>query len=891
MLLSDEPARAQDTDHDAPSTGNRLVAVAGALLVGVAGALAGVVMGSSSAASVCGPGGQVLDLRDGPVVCTHTDEAPPGVVVTEHVSTAELKEREGAADAAYQAAEELGVPGYYASNATSPAVPCDGDGTSGYRVQAMYVVEAGRTNRFSALQSSFKLWAAGVDDVVNRSAALTGGVRHLRYVTEPDGSGGCTAKVLNVTVPAGSMSSFQATINAVQALGYTSPARKYAMWTDDTTLCGVATTYPYDTDGQGNPNNGSYVQYARIDSGCWGFGNGGNAHSTEAHEIVHMLGSVMPTAPHATSNGHCWDESDTMCYADGGGKAMVQVCDPSQEYLLDCRSDDYFSTYPAAGSWLDTHWNAADSQFLIGGGDGSNSGTTGSPTVLGATLAVNNPAIPGLPTQAEVSPLLPSGRTLTSVAWRSARSDCAFTQPTELVTDVVCNATSATATTVTATLTDSSGATKSVTSPLTFTTASPRDVTLGLAVDSQDAADSATATVCTATPFPVALTAVDTATGVPVKGLTLSATKQADGTTTAASVGAKASDATGTSLLTASVTTGTTLSARSTAVGAWRAGSAVSMKALPAKCAVSLTVDATPTTLYYGDKVTASGALTRGAGGTTIPVSGASVTLKVVKPGGTSVALGTARTAADGTFSGAFKATASGQVVASVAGTTGFTAATADGPTLTVQVPETDLAASVDKLDVGYGDAVTATGTLRRDAGGTVTPLASATVTLTVTVPGRTPVTVGSGRTLADGSFTVKGALRASGTLRLVYAGVTGQPGASVELGQATAGTWTTAVSLSSSASSVTLGTTITLSGSVSKSYDGTTRPAGALKVKVWSTPTGGTPVLVGTATSTTAGTWSLRVTPRSSGSWKAVVPTVAGYAGSESRSLSVRRR
>ena len=59
-----------------------------------------------------------------------------------------------------------------------------------------------------------------------------------------------------------------------------------------------------------------------------------------------------------------------MCYADGGGHAMVQVCPSAQEYLLDCNTDDYFSTFPDPGSYLDGHWNSADSRFLVGGGDG-----------------------------------------------------------------------------------------------------------------------------------------------------------------------------------------------------------------------------------------------------------------------------------------------------------------------------------------------------------------------------------------------------------------------------------------------------------------------------------------------------------------------------------------
>src|SRR3954452_20518123 len=45
------------------------------------------------------------------VACVHSDEAPPGVDVTQHVATAELRERPGAGPAAYEAAEDLGVPG------------------------------------------------------------------------------------------------------------------------------------------------------------------------------------------------------------------------------------------------------------------------------------------------------------------------------------------------------------------------------------------------------------------------------------------------------------------------------------------------------------------------------------------------------------------------------------------------------------------------------------------------------------------------------------------------------------------------------------------------------------------------------------------------------------
>lgn len=822
-----------------------------------------------------------------PGACAHEDVAPPGVDPHEHVSTAELQDRVGAGAQAYEAAQELGVAAPQNVAVSSPSVPCDGDGTSGYRVQAMYVVEAGSTNRYSALQSSFQLWAAGVDDVINRSAALTGGVRHVRFVTEP-GGGGCVAKVLNVTVPNGSMTSFNATISAVQALGYTSPARKYLMWTDATTLCGVATMYGGDTETQANPNNGSYAQYARIDSGCWGFGDGTSQHSVEAHELLHTLGGVQNTAPHSTSAGHCWDESDTMCYADGGNHAMVQICPSNREYFYDCSNDDYFSTYPDPGSYLDGHWNAADSRFLIGGGDGTGGGTLGSPTTLGATIAVNNPAVPGLATQASVAPALPTGRTLTSVKWTSARSDCTFSTPTEVQTDVTCNATTTTSTSVTATLVDSTGATKTVTSPLTFASGSARPVTVSLGAAGQQPADGGTAAVCTGAGFPLKATVLDTASGQPVKGLTTSFTKQTATMTAPATAGTALSTAVGTATTTQAATVSTTYKARTTAVTTYAAGGPATVVAAPATCATSLTATADKTGIYYGDPVTVSGQLTATAAGTAVPASGVSLAVRLTKPGGTVVSLTTVRTAADGSYAAIVKPTASGTLSVALSASAGYAGATASAGSVTVTLPDTAITGAVDRTDVGYGDKVRVTGTLARVAGGTTTPLASKTVGIYVTPAGGTAVMIGSATTTASGTFAASPALRATGTLSVRFAGVTGQPAASQVVGPVTAGTWTTAVTSTASASTVAAGGSVALSGSVTKTYAGTTAPAGGVRVSVYFQTGTATPVLVTSATTTTSGTYSVRVYPKASGTWTVKVNAVTGYAASAAAALTV---
>jgi hypothetical protein len=869
------------------SAGARLLVAAAVLAaIPVVSPLLSPVL-SLTSPPACGPGGHALVELDGPLVCAHTDAPPPGVDVTEHVSTAELRERDGAGLAAYRAAEDLGVPMSAATNATSPTVPCDGDGTSGYRIQAMYVVEAGRTNRFASLLPSFQLWAAGTTDVINRSAALTGGVRDLRFVTEA-GSGGCQAKVLNVTVPAGSTASFSATISAVQALGYTAPNRKYLMWTDATSLCGIASLYPNDGPSQGNPNNGSYAQYARVDSGCWGFGNGSGEHSVEAHEIVHTLGAVNRSAPHSTASGHCWDESDTMCYYDGG-HAMVQVCPAEREYLLDCSSDDYFSTFPDPGSYLDSHWNAADSRFLIGGGDGSGGGAAGTPTVLGATLAVNNPAVPGLTTQVQVDPVLPDGRTVRSISWKSARTDCTFSDPTAAQSLVGCPATVTTATTVTATVVDSTGAIKTVTSPLTFATGGARTLTLGTSVDGQ----TGTASVCTAAKFPVRAQVVDAATGLPVRGLPVTITSRAS-TATTPTTSVATSTAGGEAVQTRTTTLTTAYAARTTAGAVYAAATSGTVTAVPQRCAVDLQAGADVTTVYDGDPVVVSGRLTRQVAGSAVAVVGVSLPVQVRWTEGTvarSLALGSLVTGADGRFSGVLKPRHGGALSVGVVASTSWPATSAALGDLTVLVPDTDLTAAVDRTDVGYGGSVVVSGRLTKTSGalttGAVTSgVAGSTVSIKLTPTGSSAVSVlASARTATDGTWSATVPLRTAGTLSAVFAGATGLPADSVGLGAVTVGTWTPAVTVASTRTT----TVVTLTGTVTRTYAGATSAAPSVPVKVYATPAGGsTPVLVATVSTGANGTWVARVTPRVATGYTAQVVRVVGYADASSPRLDV---
>jgi hypothetical protein len=417
------------------------------------------------------PEGYIAGKHPGdPVACTHPDDPPPGVDVHAPVATAVLAARGGASVGAVAAANAAGVPSASALAVGSNLV-CDGDGVSGNRVQAMYVVEAGKPNRYAAMLASFKLWAAGVDGVFNRSAALTGGVRHLRFVTEGTAPQ-CTAEVENVTVPAGSLANLTTELAAVQALGYTDQHRKYLMWTDANVYCGIATLYVDPRPTQDNFNNGYAASFSRVDTGCWGFGAGSaEGHSVEAHELTHNLGAVQPGAPHATVLGHCTDGSDVMCYPDnpdGVTPVTQKVCPTYLDELLDCNGDDYYSTMPAVDSYLSSHWNNTSSQFLIGGGDGvSSSGSVGT---LRAAVTVNSPAIPGLPTQVSVAVTEPAGDTH-STTWASDGTGCAVAPNVNGADQGLLTCDAATATQVSATVNDTTtGATAIASAEVLFTT-------------------------------------------------------------------------------------------------------------------------------------------------------------------------------------------------------------------------------------------------------------------------------------------------------------------------------------------------------------------------------------------------------------------------------------
>ncbi len=239
-------------------------------------------------------------------------------------------------------------------------ITCDGDGVSGKRVQLVYVHGDAQTDRYATLLPTFQQFSAQIDaDFVEASTRLTlaGGIRHVRYVHDAT----CHATVADVTIAQASMTDENAVATAIAAQGYNRTDRKYLVWWEANT-CGLSFGNPGSDSPSADNGTNSGPNYSMVGAqGCFSW-------ETSAHELLHSLGAVQPSAPHATAYGHCWDDEDIMCYDDGGipaGHTLTKVCAGAPVNQIDCNEDDYFNPAPAPGSYLATHWNVANSQFLI----------------------------------------------------------------------------------------------------------------------------------------------------------------------------------------------------------------------------------------------------------------------------------------------------------------------------------------------------------------------------------------------------------------------------------------------------------------------------------------------------------------------------------------------
>lgn len=256
----------------------------------------------------------------------------------------------GAVDAASGArASDTG-----ASGPTSRAL-CLDDGKSGPRVQMVYVYKPGH-NRLAELLPAFRRLASEMDTIVDQSARKTGGSLRIRFVTND----ACQVDIAALSVPRSEINSFGQVNEALRRAGHDALNRKYLILGDTNAYCGIATFQRAD-DANTRVHDVS-SGYARVDVPCWDAG-------TLIHELSHTLGAVQYSAPHTSRGAHCIDEWDVMCYRDEPYRPTMQILckDGSQDFRLDCGDDDYFAAEPAPGSYLDRHWNMADSVYFADG--------------------------------------------------------------------------------------------------------------------------------------------------------------------------------------------------------------------------------------------------------------------------------------------------------------------------------------------------------------------------------------------------------------------------------------------------------------------------------------------------------------------------------------------
>lgn len=238
----------------------------------------------------------------------------------------------------------------------------------GKRVQAVYASIEGQPSRYGSMASGIRKTMALIDARFDDSAKKTGGHRSVRWVVNYD----CTSSIQAVTISVAALTEegqYHTKFRSdLASQGYSDPNRKYLVWIDpgalDAGCSGWADVNYDDRPTLNNRNNAGdypYPFYATATL-CSAYPTPEQTEGLAAHELMHSLGAVQKSAPHSDGWGHCTDGYDTLCHNYSYPCTNLQV----DVRLFDCGNDDYFyAGKPPGGNYLATHWNTADSSFLI----------------------------------------------------------------------------------------------------------------------------------------------------------------------------------------------------------------------------------------------------------------------------------------------------------------------------------------------------------------------------------------------------------------------------------------------------------------------------------------------------------------------------------------------
>ncbi len=328
---------------------------------------------------------------------------------------------------------------------------------------------------------------------------------------------------------------------------------------------------------------------------------------------------------------------------------------------------------------------------------------------------------------------------------------------------------------------------------------------------------------------------------------------------------------------TAAGTTSVTVSLTDTQAITKSATLAIAFTPAPASRAITVTVTApgqtgTTQTACLAAATPMLATVTDAATGA--PVYGVSLSLTRQVATGVVTTVSSGATASDGTawLSVAVPATATLTARTVTAGA--FTAGTSSPITITPVVCTVNAAAAQNVGAVYYGDPVTVTVSLTRDAGGVAVPLAGATAQINETVNGRVAV-LAQQVTGRDGTASVTVRPTASGVLGVSVPATSGWRAASATVGTVAVLMPTSTLTATASTADVGYGDPVTLSGTLTRTAGAVTTALTGATVQLRSLPAAGGPALtLGSAVVGAGGTWSTVVRPRSAGE------LLAAYAG-----------
>ena len=228
-----------------------------------------------------------------------------------------------------------------------------------YYQHVLYGRPASSSDRLGTMKPEMQAIMRRINAVLNLESVESGG-RTADYKVLCDGAGQiAVGSFTNSSSP-----SFTNIVNAAKAAGFNKSNVDYTIFYDGagpSGYCGVGSLYADErliADNHNQRYGGFGVSY----SGCW--------NSTPMHENGHNQGAVQYNAPNSTGSGyHCRDESDVMCYSDGGDRDSGTYSRCTDRLHFDCGDDDYFDSSPEPGEYLESHWNLGSplNRFIVFG--------------------------------------------------------------------------------------------------------------------------------------------------------------------------------------------------------------------------------------------------------------------------------------------------------------------------------------------------------------------------------------------------------------------------------------------------------------------------------------------------------------------------------------------